>query len=88
MKSRFSLHAYMKSLERHMVIAFSFLLSIHKAYIKPTWSLHDAYIFLVVYSKGARMKQRICKFFAFFKKRNSLENFVASSYGSKCLQAT
>ena len=56
-----------------------------KAYIKPTWSLHDAYMLLGVYRVEAIFEQRICKFNASYQKRNSLENFVVPSCNSNCL---
>ena len=55
-----------------------------KAYIKPTWSLHDAYMLLGVYKVEAIFEQRICKFNASCQKRNSLENFVVPSCNSNC----
>ena len=55
-----------------------------KAYIKPTWSLHGAYMLLGVYRVEAILEQRICKFNASYQKRNSLENFVVPSCNSNC----
>ena len=56
-----------------------------KAYIKPTWSLHDAYMLLSVYRVEAIFEQRICKFNASYQKRNSLENYAVPSRNSNCL---
>ena len=55
-----------------------------KAYIKPTWSLHDAYMLLGVYRVEAILEQRICKFNASYQNSNSLENFVVPSCNSNC----
>ena len=33
-----------------------------KAYMEPTWSLHEAYMLLGVYRVEAILEQRICKF--------------------------
>ena len=47
--------AYMPTYNR-MKAAWLSRFSYFKAYIKPTWSLHDAYMLLGVFSKEARMK--------------------------------
>ena len=39
-----SLHAYMILLKLPMNKRIDAFASLHKAYIKPTWSLHDAYM--------------------------------------------
>ena len=39
-----SLHAYIFLLKHPMNKWIDAFASLHKAYIKPTWSLHDAYI--------------------------------------------